>query len=82
MQSLLRWSIENSDGSAPDPSRAKDLDPGIIDMILGKPDAVQMKEDLSVAVDEARSEEDRISALDHLEMVRQHSDPVLSVIQC
>ncbi|KAF4574912.1 hsp70 nucleotide exchange factor fes1 [Pleurotus pulmonarius] len=74
MQSLLRWSIENSDGSAPDPSRVKDLDPGIIDMILGKPDAVQMKEDLSVAVDEARSEEDRISALDHLEMLVESID--------
>lgn len=74
MESLLRWSIENStpaaDGSAaPQPPR-KDLDPAIIDMILGKSDAELMKEDMSVAMDEQRSEDDRLDALDHLEMVR------------
>ena len=75
MQSILRWSIENStplDGAPSDqpPVQRKDLDPGIIDMILGKPDAVQMKEDMSVAVDSSKSEDERIAALDHLEMVR------------
>jgi len=74
MQSILRWSIENStplDGAPSDqpPVQRKDLDPGIIDMILGKPDAVQMKEDMSVAVDSSKSEDERIAALDHLEMV-------------
>lgn len=74
MQSILRWSIENStplDGAPSDrpPVQRKDLDPGIIDMILGKPDAVQMKEDMSVAVDANKSEDERIAALDHLEMV-------------
>jgi hsp70-interacting protein len=76
MQSLLRWSIENSspqDGtqsnSAP-PVGRQDLDPGIIDAILGKPDAEQMKEDLTVALDSSKSEDDRVDALDHLEMVR------------
>lgn len=73
MESLLRWSIENSapaaDGSAaPQPPR-RDLDPGIIDMILGKSDAEQMKEDMTVAMDEQRSEDERLDALDHLEMV-------------
>lgn len=49
MESLLRWSIENSatDGSGPRspqaPQSRQDLDPGIIDAILGKPDAVLMK---------------------------------------
>lgn len=45
MESLLRWGIENSDPNAAiTPSqRLKDLDPGIIDMILGKPDSVLMK---------------------------------------
>jgi hsp70-interacting protein len=38
-------------------------------MILGKPDAELMKEDISVAIDANRSEDDRIDALDHLEMV-------------
>lgn len=51
MQSLLRWGIENS-SSSPDvnkvpPRPMKDLDPGIIDMILGKPDSVLMKVSLS-----------------------------------
>ena len=82
MQSLLRWSIENStplDSSssnssaptdrAPPVVEHKNLDPAIIDMILGKPDAELMKEDMSIAVDANRSEDDRINALDHLEMV-------------
>lgn len=75
MQSLLRWSIEHSsphDGSAPGdrpPASDQKLDPGIIDMILGKPDAEQMKEDVSVAHDVTKSEDDRLAALDHLEMV-------------
>jgi hsp70-interacting protein len=47
MESLLRWSIENAtmDGSSPGPppEPRKDLDPDIIDAILGKPDAVLMK---------------------------------------
>ncbi|KAF9458688.1 nucleotide exchange factor Fes1-domain-containing protein [Collybia nuda] len=76
MQSLLRWSIENSeplDGAAGDrpPATTKELDPGIIDMILGKPDSVLMKEDLAVAVDSNQPEDNRIAALDHLEMAKQ-----------
>lgn len=76
MQSLLRWSIENSagDGSAqpPQPPQPrKDLDPGIIDMILGKPDSELMKENLAIAVDEKRSEDERLEALDNFEMVRR-----------
>ncbi|KAF8797550.1 Fes1-domain-containing protein [Phlegmacium glaucopus] len=79
MQSLLRWSIENSTplDSAPGdrpPVERKDLDPAIIDMILGKPDAELMKEDMSVAVDANRSEDDRINALDHLEMLIEQID--------
>ena len=75
MKSLLRWSLENSTplDSAPSdrpPLAPKDLDPGIIDMILGRPDAELMKEDVAVAVDASRSEEARVDALDHLEMVR------------
>ena len=74
MQSLLRWSIENStplDSALADHPAVerKDLDPAIIDMILGKPDAELMKEDVTIAVDVNRSEDDRINALDHLEMV-------------
>jgi hypothetical protein len=75
MHSLLRWSLQNSDpqdgpsSGGGDVSSQQKLDPAIIDMILGKPDAVQLKEDVSVAVDAERSEDDRLAALDHLEMV-------------
>ena len=73
MDSLLRWGIENSSppvpGAAP-PVPRTDLDPAIIDMILGKPDAVLMKEALAIAVDETKSEDERVEALDHIEMVR------------
>jgi hsp70-interacting protein len=73
MQSLLRWSIENSatgDAGAPSqPPPRKDLDPAIIDMILGKPEAELMKEALKIAVDENKSEDERLQALDEFEMV-------------
>ena len=75
MQSLLRWGIENSgndDGSAADavpPVRRTDLDPGIIDAILGRPDSELMKEALAKAQDASLDEDARITALDDLEMV-------------
>jgi len=78
MESLLRWSIENStpqDNAPTDhPIERKDLDPAIIDMILGKPDAELMKEDMAIATDVKRSEEERIDALDHLEMLIEQID--------
>jgi hsp70-interacting protein len=74
MQSLLRWSIENSSndngGSAAGaPQRRTDLDPGIIDAILGRPDAELMKEALAKAQDASLDEDARLTALDDLEMV-------------
>ncbi|KAF9054130.1 armadillo-type protein [Panaeolus papilionaceus] len=79
MQSILRWSIENStplDGNPTDRPQidASKLNPEIIDLILGKPDAQQIKEDMEVAVDTNKSEDDRINALDHLEMLIEHID--------
>ncbi|GJJ07717.1 hypothetical protein Clacol_001922 [Clathrus columnatus] len=80
MESLLRWSIENSstsndpNGSVPPPRSAKELDPGIIDMILGKPDAVLMKEALAAGLDESKSIESRMIALDDLEMLVEQID--------
>ncbi|KAF8068594.1 nucleotide exchange factor Fes1-domain-containing protein [Lyophyllum atratum] len=77
MQSLLRWSIENSEpqvSTASSSSPPKTLDPGVIDMILGRPDAEQMKEDMGVATDTSKSEDERVAALDHLEMLIEHID--------
>ncbi len=72
MESLLRWGIENSavtNEQQPPVQPRKDLDPAIIDHILGKPDAVLMKEALDVALDENRDEDERLQALDDFEMV-------------
>ncbi|KZT68029.1 nucleotide exchange factors-like protein [Daedalea quercina L-15889] len=78
MESLLRWSIEHSttnDGSAqPPPSRMQNIDPGIIDAILGKPDSELMKEALAIAVDESKEEDMRIQALDDFEMLVEQID--------
>jgi len=74
MESLLRWSIENSvprddSSSGAAPLERKHLDPGIIDHILGKSDAEQMKDNMAVALDVSKSEQERVEALDHLELV-------------
>jgi len=78
MQSLLRWSIENSTTSSDAAEAAtqprKDLDPAIIDHILGKPDAELMKEALSIAVDETKPEDARLQALDDFEMLVENID--------
>lgn len=77
MDGLLRWSIENStplDETARNaPPERKVLDPGIIDMILGRPDSELMKEDMALATDASRDEDDRVNALDHFEMVNNWS---------
>jgi hypothetical protein len=46
MESLLRWGIEHSgegDGPQPPPRDISQLDPDIINLILGKSDAEKMK---------------------------------------
>ena len=71
MESLLRWGIENSSpGERPDVSKRSDLDPEIINYILGKPDAQLMKEALEAALDVSNDEDQRITAMDDLEMAR------------
>jgi hsp70-interacting protein len=84
MQSLLRWGIENSTNDAPSqpPQPPQALDTAIIDHILGKPDAVLMKEALSVAEDDSREEDERISALDDLEMVSASQLSRLGAYRC
>ncbi|KAG1807143.1 armadillo-type protein [Suillus subaureus] len=75
MQSLLRWSVENSTPSTgPTPTTTNKLDPGIIDHILGKPDAQLMREALIVGIDERQTEDDRLQAFDDLEMLVQNID--------
>jgi hypothetical protein len=71
MESLLRWSVTNTDPNAPspDPERLRQLDPGILDQILGKSDAQLMKESAEKALDESQPLSSRITALEDLEMV-------------
>ncbi|KAI0062975.1 nucleotide exchange factors-like protein [Artomyces pyxidatus] len=79
MDKLLRWSIENM-GKGDDPTvdrpvePRKDLDPAILDYILGKPDAELMKEALTRARDEQLDEDERVAALDDLEMLVENID--------
>ena len=84
MDSLLRWSIEHSTPrttDAPPPTR-KDLDPGIIDYLLGKPDAVLMKEALEIALDQNRDGDARIQALEDFEMLVEHIDNANGTYSC
>jgi len=79
LTSLLSWATQNTarDPDNPDivaPQPIKNLDPGIIDLILGKPDSVRMKEALAVASDESKSQDDRVQALDDLEMLIESLD--------
>ncbi|CAL1698181.1 unnamed protein product [Somion occarium] len=78
MQSLLRWGIEHStdaNGNPTPPAETrKDLDPAIIDEILGRPDSELLKENLAIALDEKRELDDRLQALDNFEMLIEHID--------
>ncbi|KAG9033995.1 hsp70 nucleotide exchange factor fes1 [Tulasnella sp. JGI-2019a] len=75
---LLDWATQNTpeknDPSYVPPRPMEKLDPGIIDMILGKPDAVKMKEALAIAVDESKPEAERVNALDEFEMLIESLD--------
>ncbi|EJD05711.1 nucleotide exchange factors-like protein [Fomitiporia mediterranea MF3/22] len=80
MQSLLRWSIENSAADASNveqpqhTQQPRQIDPGIIDAILGRPDSVLMKEALDVATKEESGEDARLQALDDFEMLIEQID--------
>lgn len=75
MESLLRWGIEHSSpGERAAVSERRDINPAIIDHILGKSDAQLMKEALEVALDVSKDEDQRIAALDDLEMVCRSCD--------
>ncbi|KAA1474088.1 nucleotide exchange factors-like protein [Dentipellis sp. KUC8613] len=78
MESLLRWGIQNTEPVDPAnhtaPAPRKDLDPAILDAILGRPDAEVMKEAMGKAIDTGLTEEQRITALDDMEMLVESID--------
>lgn len=84
---LLKWGLRNapahSDGTSSVAHVAADVaagrrpdlaDPGLYDAIMGKSEAQMMQEELAVAVDAARSVEDRCTALDNFEMLIEQVD--------
>lgn len=83
MENLLRWGIEHStrdeNGQPVTPQPRQDLDPGVIDAILGKPDSVLMQEALAAAVDERKDEDERIQSLDNFEMVSAMFSTLLQI---
>ncbi|CAG8776376.1 15103_t:CDS:2, partial [Dentiscutata heterogama] len=72
MEKILKWSIENSDPSAvpqqPATQEKNKLDPEIIDLILGKSDAVRIREAVEAVSNPETSFDDKKIALDNLEM--------------
>ncbi|KAL5533241.1 FES1 [Sanghuangporus sanghuang] len=82
MQSLLRWSIENSqsgqDGAPQSEQQQsqqpRQFDSEIIDAIMGRPDSELMKEALEKATNEQSSEDTKLQALDDFEMLIEQID--------
>ncbi|KIY44870.1 Fes1-domain-containing protein [Fistulina hepatica ATCC 64428] len=78
MENLLRWGIANTpanpDQQPRQPVDTSKFDSGIIDAILGRPDSELMKEDMGVAMDASKDEDERVDALDHLEMLVEQID--------
>lgn len=61
---------DNEAALAAQPSAYRsDLNADMLEVIMGKADSTIMKEQLEVAVDESKSVEDRVQALDNFEMV-------------
>ena len=84
---LLKWGIEHApvheDGTSSVAHVAADVaagrrpdlaDPGLYDAIMGKSEAQMMQEELDVAINPARTEEDRCIALDNFEMLIEQVD--------
>lgn len=80
MDALLKWSMQQqtSDPQAATPSqlaedikagKRPDLDPKVLEAMMGKSEGTMMQEELRAAVDPQRTEEDREVALDNFEMV-------------
>ncbi|CAG8477764.1 14313_t:CDS:10 [Acaulospora morrowiae] len=74
MDKLFQWSVENSESSNETPQTLNNLDPEIIDHILGKSDAVRMKEIVEIVLDPKETVDSKENALDDLEMLVEQID--------
>jgi hsp70-interacting protein len=73
LNSLLRWSVEQTPVRGPSdplPRPISNLDPAIIDALIGKSDAKRMQEIVSAIEEPELSPDQRDEAWDELEMVR------------
>ncbi|KAI9343864.1 hypothetical protein DFJ73DRAFT_941739 [Zopfochytrium polystomum] len=83
---LLHWAVLHTATASEDAPRrtpeeiaelerkAKQLDPKWVDVILGKSDAVRMKEAMEVITDASKSVDDRLAAFDELELLVESLD--------
>ncbi|KAH8556774.1 armadillo-type protein [Umbelopsis sp. PMI_123] len=90
MEQLLQWAINNTDQEQlrkdaeaikkgekkPDPSK---FDPKVIEAILGKDDATRMKEAVDCISDEKDTVENKVIALDNLEMLIEGIDNAMNL---
>ncbi|PWN28433.1 Fes1-domain-containing protein [Jaminaea rosea] len=83
MDALLKWSVENSNESGPSAAeivsdvqagKRPDLDPKVLEAMMGKSEAQMMTEELRSALDTSRSVDDRETALDNFEMLIESID--------
>ncbi|OMJ22740.1 Hsp70 nucleotide exchange factor FES1 [Smittium culicis] len=80
MDKLLQWSIVNTKADAPvDKKKLEQLDPEIIDMILGKPMSTQMLEIMDIIESPVVSIEDKEVEFDNLEMIVEQIDNAANI---
>ncbi|KAG9295117.1 hypothetical protein G9A89_006098 [Geosiphon pyriformis] len=88
MEKLLQWGISNSTSTGTETPRSDSnekqretpkIDSGIIDVILGKSDAVKMKEIVQLISDPQETLENKEIAFDNLEMIVQQIDNAIDL---
>lgn len=81
-KSLLTWAIKNSNSEELKTNKElKKIDPEIIDAVLGKSDAVLMKEQASLFIDKTKTLEKRIKALSNFEILIESIDNARDIVK-
>ncbi|TPX31495.1 hypothetical protein SmJEL517_g05194 [Synchytrium microbalum] len=76
---LLQWAVlqtatKNEDAPGPGPQNVEPIDPKWIDLILGKSDAIRMRECVEFFSNPSNSVDDRITNMDDLELLVESLD--------
>ncbi|KAI9220303.1 nucleotide exchange factor Fes1-domain-containing protein [Blastocladiella britannica] len=86
LNDLLKWGIEHTTASEDAPPttapRPEPLDPKWVDIILGKPDAVRMRDCMSAMTAPATDLSARTAAADELEMLVEQIDNAMDLKAC